>query len=138
MVYQYRYKFYLNANHFVVIGGRKGEPHSHCFELTVEIASIAGNETVAFESIEKSIDSLLEPYQNSLLNEKAPFDEIMPTLENICVYFNNEISRMLLEKNWVLLTIEAAETPSRSFMMSVDSIDYIQKSLYGNSKVFYR
>lgn len=138
MVYQYRYKFYLNANHFVVIGGRQGEPHSHCFELTVEIGSVAGNETIAFQSIEKQIEALMAPYQNSLLNEKPPFDTIMPTLENICIYFKDEISRLLLEMNWVLLSIEASETPSRSFMMTVDDVDFVRETIYKNNKVYYR
>ncbi|MBR6329561.1 MAG: 6-carboxytetrahydropterin synthase [Lachnospiraceae bacterium] len=138
MVYQYRYKFYLNANHFVVIGGRKGAPHSHCFELTIEIASVAGHETVAFESIERAIDALLMPYQNNLLNDIEPFNDIVPTLENICAYFKDEISRILLEMNWVLMSIEVSETPSRSFVMTIDDIEFAKSELYKNNKIYYR
>ena len=138
MVYQYRYKFYLNANHFVVIGGRKGAPHSHCFEITVEIASVAGHETVACESIEKTVEQLLDPYQNNLLNDVEPFHEIVPTLENICGYFKDEISKRLLHMNWVLMFIEVSETPSRSFILTIDDIDFARNQMYKNSKVFYR
>ena len=138
MVYQYRYKFYLNANHYVVIGGRQGAPHSHCFEITIELASGGGNGTIAFDTIEKHVEKIIEPYQNNLLNDVEPFNDIMPTLENICGYFKDEISKDMLEIGWVLMSIEVSETPSRSYIMTIDDIDFAKHSLYKNNKVFYR
>ncbi len=130
MIYQYRYKFYLNANHFVIIGGKKGEPHSHCFELTAIVASLAdGGRTVAFNDIERAIEGILSPYQNKLLNDVPPFDTVIPTLENICRHFKNEIAERMRGLGWVLLSIEASETPSRSFVLTIDDPEFIADSL---------
>ena len=34
---EYRLKFYLNANHFVIINNKKGETHPHTWEFTLNI-----------------------------------------------------------------------------------------------------
>lgn len=139
MILQYRYKFYLNANHYVVINDKRGDPHSHCFEIVAEVASIEGDKTTAFNNIERKVDEILKPYQNKLLNDIEPFDEVIPTLENICRYFKYEISKMLAEISWVLLSIEVSETPSRSFMLTIDDVDFMFDELadYAESDSFY-
>ena len=34
---EYRLKFYLNARHYIIIGGNKGEVHPHTWEFTLHI-----------------------------------------------------------------------------------------------------
>ena len=137
MIYQYRYKFYLNANHFVVINNKKGDPHSHCFELTIIVASMVDNEkTISFNNIESKVEEILAPYQNKLLNEEFPFTTIIPTLENICSYFKTVIYDTLIRMGWVLLSIEVSETPSRAFILSIDDIDFMTDILKENKAAF--
>lgn len=119
MIYQYVCKFYLNASHYIYIKNKKGEPHSHCFELVVDIGTKDKTSFVSFTKIEKSIETILQPYQEKLLNEVSPFDDINPTLENIAGYFEVEFIKELTNKGWVLLTLEVSETPTRSYLINV-------------------
>lgn len=34
---EYRLKFYLNAKHYIIINGHKGETHPHTWEFTLSI-----------------------------------------------------------------------------------------------------
>ena len=36
----YRFKFYLNANHYIIINGVEGETHPHTWEFTIDIMII--------------------------------------------------------------------------------------------------
>lgn len=119
MIYQYVCKFYLNASHYIYIQDKKGEPHSHCFEFVIDIGTKDKTSFVSFTEIEKSIETILQPYQEQLLNEINPFDEINPTLENIAGYFENVVLEVLIPKNWILLTLEVSETPTRSYLINV-------------------
>lgn len=121
MIYQYQYKFYINANHYVEIHGKKGEPHPHCFELAIEIVSLEDTvEVASFTSIEKVIENIIAPYQDKLINEIAPFDKVSPTVENMCILFKTVIDKELLKLGWKLLAISLSETPSRSFVITVE------------------
>ena len=81
-------------------------------EDTVEVAS--------FTSIEKVIENIIEPYQDKLINEIAPFDKVSPTVENMCIIFKTVIDKELLKLGWKLLAISLSETPSRSFVITVE------------------
>ncbi len=124
MIYQYVCKFYLNASHFIYIGNSKGDIHSHCFELAIDIGTKDKNSFVSFTEIEKCIEEILSPYQEQVINTVKPFDEINPTLENMAIYFKDVFYEELKKKNWVLLTLEFSETPTRSFLINVaESLD---------------
>ena len=113
----YRYKFYLDANHYIYSSaGEKGAVHPHTWEFAVELKNKNGD-FVLFSQIELLINEVLKPYQNICLNEVAPFDKKVPTLENIGEYFKSEMSRKMQEMNWDLLCMEISETPSRSYII---------------------
>ncbi len=119
MIYQYVCKFYLNASHFITINNNKGDIHSHCFEIAIDIGSKNKDSFVSFTEIEKCIEELLQPYQEQVINTVKPFDAINPTLENMAEYFKELFKSELKKKNWVLLTLEFSETPTRSFLINV-------------------
>lgn len=119
MVYQYKYKFYLNASHSIKINNSSGQIHSHCFEIAIDIASTSDMAFTSFNEIEERIEKLLDSYQDKLLNEIPPFNVINPTIENICGYFKCIIASNLSEIGWVILTIEMSETPSRAYIINV-------------------
>lgn len=116
---QYRYKFYLNARHWILIRGNQGELHPHTWEFTLDTLKVISG-FVEFHEIEELIEKELQPYQDQCLNEVAPFDIMNPTLETICHYFKNEIRDRLLERGWALLSIEIAETPTRSYVIDLE------------------
>ena len=128
MIVQYKYKFFLNAMHFVVIEGKQGAAHSHCFEIVVDIAAVDESKFTMFKDIEMKMEELLEPYQDKLLNDISPFDEINPTIENIGKYLSKTFNRELYKLGWAMLCIEISESPSRSFIINVVD-DEIRKEL---------
>ena len=130
MIYQYKYKFYLNASHFIKLNNKNGQIHSHCFELVIDIASLDTNNFTLFNNIEKKVEDILSVYQNKLLNDVPPFDTINPTIENICEYFKCIFSETLLKLGWVLLTIEMSETPTRTYVLNV--VDEINNQDFSN------
>lgn len=113
----YRYRFYLDANHFIYSStGEKGMVHPHTWEFAIELKNRNGD-FVLFSRIEEMINEILKPYQNICLNDVAPFDKKVPTLENIGEVFKEVISRKMDGVNWELLQMEISETPSRSYIV---------------------
>lgn len=119
---QYKYKFYLNMNHSVEFGGKKGAVHSHTWEIAMGI-SVTDGEFTRFSDIEKRINILLDKFQDCYLNETPPFNLINPTLENVCDYLYELIREDLREKGWILLVMEMSETPSRVYRVSGIALD---------------
>ncbi|MCM1467746.1 MAG: 6-carboxytetrahydropterin synthase [Alistipes sp.] len=113
----YRYRFYLDANHFIYSStGEKGMVHPHTWEFAIELKNRNGD-FVLFSRIEEMINEILKPYQNICLNDVAPFDKKVPTLENIGEVFKEVISKKMDGVNWELLQMEISETPSRSYIV---------------------
>lgn len=121
---QYRFKFYLNASHSIIINGRMGAVHPHTWEIRVDVL-VVRDEFTQFGTYEKVIDEILSKYQNQTMNNIEPFDKIVPTLENIIQYFGDTISEKLRANGGELMIIEGSETPTRSFL-----IDYRNRSQY--------
>ena len=114
---EYKFKFYLNANHFIIIDGKEGQRHPHTWEFMVQIR-MDNEKFVQFDIYEKAIDTYFEKYQNKLLNDIPPFDRIIPTLENMSDYFIHDIRRIVRELDGELITMESSETPTRSYIIS--------------------
>lgn len=113
----YRYRFYLDANHFIYSSlGEKGMVHPHTWEFAIELKNRNGD-FVLFSRIEEMINEILKPFQNICLNDVPPFDKKVPTLENIGEVFKEVISKKMDGLNWELLQMEISETPSRSYIV---------------------
>jgi 6-pyruvoyltetrahydropterin/6-carboxytetrahydropterin synthase len=119
---QYKFKFYLNASHSIYIDGLFGQRHPHTWEISIQILKMR-DEFIAFDSLEKEIESFLDKYQNKYLNDLEPFNSLNPTLENVCKYLRNEFRKLLNRQSWLLLLIEVAETPTRSYIINLISDD---------------
>lgn len=118
---QYKYKFYLNMNHAVKMEGKMGDIHSHTWEISMGISlesAMDEVEFVRFSDIEKKVNMLLDKYQDKYLNEIAPFNVINPTLENVCDYLYEYVSKGIEKSGWMLLIMEMSETPSRVYQVS--------------------
>lgn len=115
---QYRLKFYLNAYHFIIIDGKKGDIHPHTWQVMIQMVK-QKDEFILFNEIEDKIDALLAKYQDKTINTVAPFDTLNPSLENISEYFKNEITVILEESGWILTQFECSETPTRSYLIEI-------------------
>ena len=115
---EYRLKFYLNAKHYIIINGHKGETHPHTWEFTLSIR-YGRSSFVEFSTFEKGISDYMTRFQNQVMNEIPPFDAILPTLENLTEYFANEFHRIIYEIGGILTQVEASETPTRSYILHI-------------------
>lgn len=114
---EYRFKFYINASHSIIINGRQGEVHPHTWEMTLDIL-VERNEFMEFNVYEKAAENFFAKYQDRTLNDIEPFDKLVPTLENIVDYFGTELRRLLRDVGGELMRIEGSETPTRSYAVS--------------------
>lgn len=129
---QYRFKFYFNASHAIYLSGEMGQSHPHTWEVILNVMKVSDN-FILFNEIEKMCEDFLSRFQNGFINQIEPFTTINPTLENICVYFKEQLHEMLYEKGWLLLSIELSETPSRSYVISVSEEMEARKSYFDSS-----
>lgn len=125
---EYEIKFYLNARHYIIVNGNRGEAHSHTWEFALTI-KFGRTSFVEFNVFEKGISSYLSQYQNKLMNEQPPFDGILPTLENMVDYFAGEFYRIIHDIGGVLTRVQASETPSRSYILNLaEDGEYAERS----------
>lgn len=114
---QYKFKFYLNMNHYIINDGKPGEVHPHTWELIISVVS-ERSEMTPFVNIERRIDQIMDHYQDKLLNDCEPFDKIVPTVENAARYFFRLIQDEIIREDWILLMLELSETPTRSYIIN--------------------
>ncbi len=125
----YKFKFYINANHAIYLGGVLGDNHPHTWEIILDTIKIR-DDFVQFDMIEKKVDNYFSVFQDADINKIEPFTTINPTLENITEHFKNTISSILWENGWLLSVIEVSETPSRSYIIDMsDDADKIKEQI---------
>lgn len=130
---EYKFKFYLNANHYIIIDGKEGQRHPHTWEFMVQVR-MDNEKFVQFDAYEKAIDEYFDKYQNRVINEIEPFDRIIPTLENMSDYFVRDIRRIVSRLDGVLLKMESSETPTRSYVISFEQDKDFLDSMKKNSE----
>ena len=120
---EYKFKFYLNANHYIIIDGKEGEQHPHTWEFMVHIR-MNGQKFVQFDAYEKAIDEYFNQYQNHLINEIEPFDHIIPTLENMSDYFVRAIKKIVQNLDGELVRMESSE-----------GLNYLRKEKHSGERI---
>lgn len=121
---KYKFKFYLNASHYIFINGKQGDPHPHTWEFILDVV-LPNSEFVQFSVYERTIESFFATYQNQTVNNVPPFDSIIPTLENLVEHFGEAIRQRIEAVGGQLEQIEGSETPTRSYIIS-----YTQEESY--------
>lgn len=114
---QYKFKFYLNMNHFIIVDDKPGEVHPHTWEIIISVISTQ-SEMTPFTNIERKMDEIMEQYQDQLLNSCPPFDKMVPTVENAAKYFFRLIQDNIIKLGWILIMLEVSETPTRSYIIN--------------------
>ena len=120
---EYQIKFYLNARHYIFINGVKGAPHPHTWEFSINI-QFDRNGFIEFNTFEKAITEYLAPYQNSIMNEKEPFNTIVPTLENMADYFAQNFAQIISKIGGKVVKLEASETPTRRYILNLRELNW--------------
>lgn len=115
---EYELKFYLNAQHYILMGGHKGDSHPHTWEFSLNIR-IENGAFTPFDVFEEGVSRLLAPYQNRLLNQVPPFDGVLPTLENMVDYFSKEFYQAIRDVGGRLIRVKASEGPSRAYVLNM-------------------
>lgn len=120
---EYKFKFYINANHAIYLGGTLGQNHPHTWEVSLDTIKV-GDDFVQFDFIEKEVEKYFSFFQDININTIDPFTSINPTLENLCEHFKKDLSEILSRNGWLLTRIEMSETPARSFIIDLsDEVD---------------
>ena len=114
MLRYYRIKAYLNASHFVVFDGKKGDTHPHTWEFVATVYT-TGSNIIKFTEPEKMIMKVFEPYQNQVMNEIEPFNAIIPSRENMTEFFAKQIAETVKPIEYHLRRFEGSETPVRTY-----------------------
>ena len=112
---EYRFKFYLNASHYVIFNNKKGQVHPHTWEFQVDIL-IDRSKYMEFNDFERGINAFIDPYQDQVMNEVEPFDLIIPTLESMLDYFAPKIRDIIGKLGGQVIRVEGSETPTRSYI----------------------
>lgn len=131
---EYRLKFYLNARHYIIIGGKKGETHPHTWEFTLHIRFGRGAFT-QFNTFERGINDYLAPYQNTTMNDMPPFDAILPTLESMTDHFAEEFRKIIHDIHGILVCVEASETPTRSYIVNIEDSGEMEDDEYTQERI---
>ena len=119
MYREYLLRFYLNAQHFGVVNGRRKEVHSHTWEFALTIR-VGRDGAASSEVFEDSIHVCLAPYQDRLLNETDTFRSLMPTLENMTDYFSEEFFRRIAKAGGTLMKVAVSETPAKTYIVNLE------------------
>lgn len=110
---------FLNARHFVIFGDKLGPVHAHSWQMKVDVKVPANNpKQIAFNDILMKIKTSLDTYENSLLNEKSPFDSVMPTTENIAGVLYEKIEREISTLGIGLVRLSVWESPTKGIEVS--------------------
>jgi 6-pyruvoyltetrahydropterin/6-carboxytetrahydropterin synthase len=132
---EYRLKFYLNARHYIIIKDNRSDTHPHTWEFALTIL-VRRKEFVEFKTFEQKINAFLEVYQDRILNELAPFDSILPTLENMVDYFTKKFVFLIREVGGELLCVEGSEGPSRTYIVDLrDQDESIDSTEHQSEKI---
>ncbi|MGN0160939.1 MAG: 6-carboxytetrahydropterin synthase [Lachnospiraceae bacterium] len=114
---EYRFKFYLNATHYLTFDNKQGDIHPHTWEFASDIL-VERKGILEFGTFEKEIENCFKQYQNKVLNHEKPFDSIIPSLENLVEYFGKQIRVIVKRLGGELIRIEGSETPTRSYIIN--------------------
>lgn len=114
----YCFKSYLNASHYVSFDGKRGEVHPHTWQFSARVAVAGTANPRPFGDYEHAIEAVFEPYQNQVVNECAPFDSIVPTLESLVEVFGEKVRDAITGMDARLVEFGGSETPTRSYVLS--------------------
>lgn len=137
IVRKYNFRFYLHARHQMHINGSLTNIHPHTWELQLSIIK-KEKDFIQFSETEEIITNYLSKFENKFLNELTYFKNITPSTENLGEILFKELNKLLINKNWVLISLKISENPSRTYSIELDEIHALNnvESIYESSTDF--
>jgi len=86
------------AAHAIVVGGQREPIHGHNWRVTVVVAADqldADGLVCDFHDVERRLNDILAPLNNSNVNDTPPFDQRNPTAELIAQHIGDSIAAEL-------------------------------------------
>jgi 6-pyruvoyltetrahydropterin/6-carboxytetrahydropterin synthase len=119
---EYQLKFYLNARRYMIHSGLRGETRPQTWEFRLNVR-VGRGAFIPFRTFEEAINGFLSKYQDKLMNEVEPFDEFLPTLENVSVCFAREFHEIIRKLGGVLVRLETSKSPTRSYILDLENME---------------
>lgn len=120
---QYKFKFYINAG----INDNYNYLHAHKWEVVLYAIREINEKTPVLE-VESLILNYVERYNDSVLNNIEPFNNVSPNIENIGSVLFIHISHLLAGTSWEVTSLEISEHPSITYI--INSLDDLDNRLY--------
>lgn len=117
MNFYYKFNFYLNAKHMVLINGEESDIHPHTWEIKILIVCKNGV-YVEFSKFENLIENYFHQFEGKILNDFEIFHKLNPSMENIGKVFLKDINQLLEKHKFSLKSLEISENPTRNFIIS--------------------
>ncbi len=106
---------FFNGRHYVEKDGEQGHVHMHSWRAQAILLGESYNDVgtvVGTEGVKEIIVSLVSQYNESLLNKVPPFDEIMPTSNNIARVIYEYVMNELEDSELDLKAVRLWESPT--------------------------
>lgn len=112
----YKLSYYLNAQHS--FDNQRCSMHSHTFVISLYLEDQRKNDFIDFHLADSLVNYYLGQFRGQYLNEIAPFDKMIPTIENLGSVFYEHLKDNLREYGYDLIQIDISENPIRVYSIS--------------------
>lgn len=122
----YKYTSRINISHSIDSNDKIVRQNEHFHSIEVELyinntKEITVSEFISYDLVEEKLAEYFDKYAGTYVNEREPFNKIIPTIENMGFIFYYEIKQKLESFGYSLSKLEIGEIPSRKFVVT----DYI-------------
>nr|WP_290670198.1 6-carboxytetrahydropterin synthase [Ardenticatena sp.] len=123
-VYEITLDMFFNARHFVVMNGVRGDIHTHSYRLQVRCRSRQleqdSHVVVGYTAIRERMKQVVSAYNNQLLNDLPPFQQLQPTTENLTAVIFQQLERLLADLPVELVGVTVWESPTESVAFGLE------------------
>lgn len=122
LCYRIAVDIFFNARHYVVIDGCAGPEHPHSYRLQVKCSSqvlaLKDQVVVGYSQLREPMKQVVNAYNNQLLNNLPPFQNLQPTTENLTGVLFQQLDRVFTGLPVRLLEITVWESPTEGITVA--------------------
>ncbi len=109
----YRIRYQFNAMHNLDLSHAE-KMHAHTFRITAYIENV-GYELQKINSCESILKDYFAQYKGFRMNDVIPFRTVLPTIENMCQVFYEDLKERLMQEGVELVKLELGDSPLASY-----------------------
>lgn len=109
----YRIRYQFNAMHNLDLS-RADKMHAHTFRILAYIENV-GDELEKIDVCEKVLKEYFSKYKGFRMNDVIPFRTLLPTIENMCQIFYEELLEKFAQEGVNLVKLEVGDSPLASY-----------------------